>query len=93
MGLPAHLITAISAVGSYLISSGRIPQGPNWGFLAAFTALWTAQFLLWAVWVVILYPKIFSPLRGLPEPSDNSWIMGQFAKIQRMPTGAPMIDW
>ncbi|KAL2255185.1 hypothetical protein VTK26DRAFT_3910 [Humicola hyalothermophila] len=93
MVFPYHLMTAISVAGSYLVSSGRIPQIPSLSFLTCFAALWATQFLLWAVWAVILYPKVFSPLRGLPEPSGNSWFMGQFPTIRRLRTGEPMIEW
>ncbi|AEO54175.1 hypothetical protein MYCTH_2296433 [Thermothelomyces thermophilus ATCC 42464] len=88
-----RLISGISLGGAYLVSSGRIPQWPSPGFLTAFTVLWGIQGLAWALWSVILYPKLFSPLRGLPEPSGNSWFMGQFPKILAMPTGNPMIEW
>lgn len=91
--LPFRLITAISLGGAYLLSSGRLPQWPAPGFLAAFMALWGAQALVCFTWAIILYPKLFSPLRGLPEPSGNSWFMGQFRKITRLPTGAPMMEW
>lgn len=90
---PYRLMTAASFAGAYLVSSGRIPQWPAIGFVSAFTALWTLQLLLWALWAVILYPKLFSPLRGLPEPTGNSWFMGQFKTIRKLPTGVPMIEW
>ncbi|KAL2158561.1 hypothetical protein VTH06DRAFT_4328 [Thermothelomyces fergusii] len=88
-----RLISGISLGGAYLVSSGRIPQWPSPGFLTAFTVIWGIQGLAWALWSVILYPKLFSPLRGLPEPSGNSWFMGQFPKILAMSTGSPMIEW
>ncbi|KAK3906848.1 cytochrome P450 [Staphylotrichum tortipilum] len=91
--LPYRLMSIVSLGGAYLLSSGRVPQWPAPGFLAAFTALWVAQGLVWLVWVVVLYPKLFSPLRGLPEPTGNSFLMGQFKKITRLPTGAPMLEW
>ncbi|KAL2128934.1 hypothetical protein VTI74DRAFT_8458 [Chaetomium olivicolor] len=90
---PYRLISAVSFGGAYLLSSGRIPQWPVVGFLPAFTALWSTQLLLWALWAVILYPKLFSPLRGLPEPTGNSMFMGQFGTIRRSPTGVPMMEW
>ncbi|KXX81914.1 Cytochrome P450 734A6 [Madurella mycetomatis] len=86
-------VSAVSLAGAYLLSSGRIPQCPEFGFLSAFAAIWTAHFLVFVVWNVILYPKVFSPLRGLPEPSGNSWFMGQFAKIYANSSGVPHMGW
>jgi hypothetical protein len=65
MALPARLISAISLAGGYILSSGRIPQWPQPGFLAAFTTLWGFQFLLWIVWAVVLWPKLFSVSNNL----------------------------
>ncbi|KAK4143272.1 cytochrome P450 [Dichotomopilus funicola] len=91
--IPYRLITAVALGGAYLLSSGRIPQWTPFGFLPTFVALWAVQSLAYAFWAVILYPKFFSPLRGLPEPSGNSWFMGQFGKIRASPTGVPMLEW
>jgi hypothetical protein len=90
---PYRFITAVSLGGAYILSSGRIPQWPVPGFLAAFIALWGIQLFAWAVWAVLLYPKLFSPLRGLPEPAGNSWFMGQFPVIRALPSGTPMAEW
>ncbi|KAL2154157.1 hypothetical protein VTH82DRAFT_2833 [Thermothelomyces myriococcoides] len=88
-----RLVSGISLAGAYFLSSGWIPQWPSPSFLTAFTVLLGTQGLAWALWSVILYPKLFSPLRGLPEPSGNSWLMGQFFKIVALPSGLPMIEW
>ncbi|KAH6845196.1 cytochrome P450 [Chaetomium sp. MPI-CAGE-AT-0009] len=90
---PYRSMLAAALGGAYLLSSGRVPQWPVPGFLTAFVALWSVQVLVWASWVVLLYPKLFSPLRGLPEPSGNSWFMGQWKAIVAHPTGAPMMKW
>jgi hypothetical protein len=90
---PFRVITTASLGGAYLASSGRIPQLPPTGFLAAFAALLVFQIFAWAVWVVILYPKLLSPLRGLPEPSGNSWLMGQFPELLAKPGGVPQMEW
>ncbi|KAK4154039.1 cytochrome P450 [Chaetomidium leptoderma] len=90
---PFRAISAVSLGGAYLLSSGRIPQIPQQNFLPTAAALWGIQLLMWAVWVVLLYPRLFSPLRGLPEPRGNSWFMGQFPTIVKVPTGTPMLEW
>ncbi len=91
--LPYRLISIISLGSAYALSSGRIPQLPEVRFLPGFAAIWAIQALAWAIWIVLLYPKLFSPLRGLPEPNGNSWFMGQFRTIMSQPTGAPMREW
>jgi len=90
---PYRFMLAAAFGGAYLFSSGRIPQLPVAGFLTTFAVIWGAEVLAWATWVVILYPKFFSPLRGLPEPSGNSWFMGQWKSIVALPTGGPMMNW
>ena len=44
-------------------------------------------------WSVIIYPKLFSPLRHLPQPSGGSFLNGQFWRIFAEPTGHPHSDW
>ncbi|KAK4188363.1 cytochrome P450 4V2 [Podospora australis] len=93
MGLPYRSISAICALGTYLSASGRISTWPQAGPLRSFFLLWAVQLGVWVIWRVLFYPKFFSPLRGLPGPSDNSWYNGQFKKIVESPSGAPMIEW
>ncbi|KAL2269933.1 hypothetical protein VTJ83DRAFT_2117 [Remersonia thermophila] len=88
-------IPPISLIGAYLLSSGWVAQ---WfgqpSFLRAFAALWAVQTLAWCTWTVILYPKFFSPLVGLPGPTKgNSLLMGQWKAIVKFPTGTPMLEW
>lgn len=93
MGFPYIWISAVALGAGYILSAGRVSQLPQYGFLAAFAATWTALFLSWATYTVILYPKFLSPLRHLPEPSGNSWWTGQFPTIRRDPTGVPQLKW
>ncbi|KAK0730527.1 cytochrome P450 [Lasiosphaeris hirsuta] len=93
MGLPYRSISAVSLGVGYLLSLGGLPQAPKTGLLFAFVALWSFQFMLYAAWAVVLYPKLFSPLLGLPEPTGNSFFNGQWAKITGKPTGIPMLEW
>jgi hypothetical protein len=44
-------------------------------------------------WSVVIYPKVFSPLRHLPTPDDNSFFSGQTKKVFREPSGRPMRYW
>lgn len=56
-------------------------------------ALYFAQLFLFFLWTVLLYPRVFSPLRHLPQPGGNSFFMGQWSRIVKEPTGTPMIQW
>ncbi|KAK3330238.1 cytochrome P450 [Apodospora peruviana] len=93
MVLPYRLISAISLGASYFLSLPNAPILPISGFVTTFTTLWALQFLLWALWSVVLYPKVFSPHIGLPEPEGNAFFIGQYKEIIRNPTGTPMLKW
>jgi hypothetical protein len=93
MGLAWRGISVASLIGAYL-STTQYPS--NWvilWFLTNFVAAWIAQFFCWVVWRVVLWPKFFSPLIGLPEPSGNSFFNGQWKRIRAEPSGTPMVDW
>ncbi|KAK3394828.1 cytochrome P450 [Podospora didyma] len=93
MGLPYRAISATSLAAGYLISSGRILSWPQMGFLATFATAWTVQFSIWFIYTVFIYPSFFSPLRHLPGPDGNHWLLGQQGEIFRQPSGAPMLKW
>ncbi|KAL8913726.1 MAG: hypothetical protein Q9172_007223 [Xanthocarpia lactea] len=88
-----RLIALISIVGAF--SAVRIV--PHWSInqsvAATFLSLLSFQFTILFVWNVILYPKYFSPLRHLPEPSGNALFIGQFTAIRTEPTGQPQQRW
>ncbi|KAL7627819.1 hypothetical protein AAE478_002014 [Parahypoxylon ruwenzoriense] len=89
---PWRAITGASLISSYLL----VTLQPEWlklRYLGAFVAIYTLQTFLYGVWVFILWPKLFSPLRGLPEPKGGSFLMGHFKRIRSEPTGIPMRDW
>ncbi|KAI1190005.1 cytochrome P450 [Nemania serpens] len=81
-----------SSAASYILVSY---QSHLWklGFVSSFICALILQSLAWTVWVVILWPKIFSPLRSLPEPSGGSWFNGHFKRIVAEPSGMPMKEW
>ncbi|KUI67349.1 Cytochrome P450 97B3, chloroplastic [Cytospora mali] len=93
MGFPWKGVTAIAATTAYIatftLKKGWAPSA----FLGYFASSWIICLACYAVWSAILYPKFFSPLIGLPEPKNPSWINGQYAKIKELPTGWPMLEW
>ncbi|KAI1170549.1 cytochrome P450 [Nemania sp. FL0916] len=89
---PWRGILASSLATSYILVSH---QSHWWKlpYLASFACASVLQTVVWAIWVVILWPKFFSPLRTLPGPTDGSWWKGQFDKIVAEPSGMPMREW
>ncbi|OCK76578.1 cytochrome P450 [Lepidopterella palustris CBS 459.81] len=57
------------------------------------TALFSAQVLLHAIWSIIIYPKLLSPLRHLPTPPGASLILGHFLTVSKAATGEPQREW
>ncbi|KAI1762091.1 cytochrome P450 [Hypoxylon sp. FL1150] len=92
MGSPWRWFAAISLASSYL----TVHLQPEWTvsrLINIFFATYALQIFCYAIWKVILYPKVFSPLRGLPEPTGGSLFMGHFSEIREKPTGIPMREW
>ncbi|KAK4229991.1 cytochrome P450 4V2 [Podospora fimiseda] len=86
--------TAIAVFGAYLKSTGQILSSwPGSGLFLPFVSVWLLQFFLEVVWKVVLYPKLFSPLRKFPGPKPGSFFMGNFIEIRQHPTGVPHRKW
>ncbi|ROT36942.1 cytochrome P450 [Sodiomyces alkalinus F11] len=92
MGLPWRFMS-ISSLATAIFLASQHPHRSKWDFLATFTATWSLLFLAWAVWAVFLWPKLFSPLRGLPGPEGGHWLMGQYHTIRSQPSGRPQTEW
>jgi hypothetical protein len=93
--IPFKTVTAFSAVCSFVIV-GYKPElllflRPS--YIGTFVQFWVLSFVSWCFWKIILFPKFFSPLRYLPQPTGGSWWNGHFGQISALPTGAPMIEW
>ncbi|KAI3342069.1 cytochrome P450 [Ustulina deusta] len=89
---PWRGILASSVAASYILALYQ----PHWWklhFTGGFICTWVLQSSAWAFWVVILWPKFFSPLRSLPEPAGGSWWNGHFRRILAEPSGVPMREW
>lgn len=63
------------------------------GLISNTVLLFLALFLSKITWSVVLYPKVFSPLRHLPTPDDNSFFSGQTKRVFREASGRPMRYW
>lgn len=92
MGLPWEIITATSAISTLTLAWTH----DDWSksqLLGRFPVFWIAGLAVWIVWAVWVYPLLVSPLRHLPGPSGNHWLMGQSKKIMAEPSGVPMRQW
>ncbi|KAK7952467.1 Cytochrome P450 [Apiospora aurea] len=92
MALAWRPLTAAAAVIAYTLVSRQT----EWSYselVRKFCGLWFSGLSLYIVWNVILYPKLFSPLRHLPSPPGGSFWNGHFDAINKHPTGIPMREW
>ncbi|KAI2635142.1 cytochrome P450 [Xylaria nigripes] len=81
---------------SLIVSYFLVSYQSHWwklSFTRSFIYVLTSQTFLWILWTVILWPKVFSPLRSMPEPPGGSWWNGHANTIRSLPTGLPMRQW
>jgi hypothetical protein len=96
MSFPLNRITLFSAGAATSLTVLEILADKPWSasyFLKIFAGSFVASVFGWAAYTVFLYPKFFSPLRHLPGPKDDHWLLGQYPRIAAEPTGIPQIDW
>ncbi|KAI9818872.1 MAG: hypothetical protein M1827_007693 [Pycnora praestabilis] len=90
---PWNRFAVVSIAGS-ILSVQFIPQytlTPSFFWTAL--QLYAFQVFIWAAWIVVFYPRFFSPLRHLPQPTGNNFFMGQFRRILLEPSGVPHMQW
>ena len=93
MGVPHRWFLLISLSLTLLITRYNptlLLLGSKWCTVITTQVALTLSFL---TWTVIIYPKLFSPLRHLPQPKGGSFINGHFWKIFKEPTGLPHREW
>ncbi|OAP61996.1 hypothetical protein AYL99_04199 [Fonsecaea erecta] len=70
---------------------------PQYSILQSYT--WTAsviflfQALIWAVYVIFIYPFYVSPLRHVPTVTGGSRISGHWGTMLKEPSGVPQRRW
>lgn len=94
MGIPWKPMTTLAVAATYVLATRGHEwtqfQFPLW---KTFTSLWFLQFLCVSFYKVLIYPNFVSPLRGLPQPTNNSLFNGQYSKLQRTVGGAAQLEW
>ncbi|KAK1069921.1 hypothetical protein LTR12_008874 [Friedmanniomyces endolithicus] len=88
---PSLQLLGVAAGTSFLID--RLAPAASLGFLTTTTLLFVLEFIVYEAWLVIVYPRFFSPLRHLPTPPDGRFFTGQTRRILKEPSGMPMRDW
>ncbi|KAJ0160131.1 Cytochrome P450 94A1 [Colletotrichum tanaceti] len=71
----------------------RQPVLSRWNLVGTFAGAYVLQMVAWGIFVVFLFPQYLSSLRSIPGPKDDHWLMGQYPRIIREPTGVPMMEW
>ena len=68
MDLPWSKIGLSSVVGSFILVHNAPQYSISLSYVKTFLLLETIQILLGLLWLVVLYPKLFSPFRHFPQP-------------------------
>ena len=85
--------------GASPLTSADEASGPStltsaYFFAWTFAGAYLLQCIAFGIWSIFLYPFYFSPLRHLPQPkTGNTFLLGQFPRINREPTGKPALEW
>lgn len=93
--VPIKPFTVLSAAGTHILVN-HLPYlllSSTPSYLGTFVQLWISQFVSWAFWRVIIWPKFVSPLRDIPGPKSGSWWNGQFATLYSKHSDLPMTEW
>ncbi|KAH6674056.1 cytochrome P450 4A12A [Plectosphaerella plurivora] len=96
MSFPLNRITLFSVGAATSLTVLEVLADKPWStsyFIRVFAGSFVASVVGWAAYTVFLFPKFFSPLRHLPGPKDDHWLLGQYPRIAAEPTGIPQIDW
>lgn len=90
--MPTVTQLLVSSIAASVLARTYAPAY-SLGLLSTASLLFLALFLTKITWGVVIYPKLFSPLRHLPTPDDNSFFSGQTKKVFREASGRPMRHW
>jgi len=71
---------------------GRLLPQYSLGLFKNAILLFFGQVLAYAVWSIVIYPRVFSPLRSLPTPKGDYWL-GQTKQVMAEPSGWPHREW
>lgn len=90
MGIKLQMLGAAFGC-SFLLS--RFASQYSVGFITTGISLYLVHFLIYNIWAILVYPRLFSPLRHVPEAPDGNFFIGQTRKILKASSGQPMREW
>lgn len=91
--MPPKLPILVSSAAASILLESYAPTYAPGARLQAFFLIAFIEYISWAVWRIIIYPKFVSPLRHLPAPSGGSFWNGHASIIMAQPSGHPMREW
>ncbi|KAL1297814.1 hypothetical protein AAFC00_006343 [Neodothiora populina] len=90
---PTLWILGVS-LGAAVVSERVIPASNGQSHYArTAVVLAIVQVLAWIAWRVVIWPKLFSPLRRLPTPPGAHYFLGHGRIILQKASGEPMREW
>lgn len=88
---PTLQLLGIAGTTSFILE--RFAPDYSLGLFKTAILLFFAQFLAYQIWLIVVYPRFFSPLRDIPSPPDGNFFLGQTGRIFKETSGRPMRDW
>ncbi|KAK3070465.1 hypothetical protein LTR53_010421 [Teratosphaeriaceae sp. CCFEE 6253] len=90
--MPPTLQLLGAAAGTSILLS-RLAPSYSLGLITTTLLLFAAEFSAYLTWLVVLYPRFFSPLRHIPTPPGGHFFTGHTKQILKMTSGMPMREW
>ncbi|KAK5711335.1 hypothetical protein LTR17_018462 [Elasticomyces elasticus] len=88
---PTLQLLGIAAGTSFILD--RFVPAVSLGFFTTATLLFAFNFVAYQTWLIVVYPRFFSPLRHLPMPPDGHFFTGHTKTIVKETSGMPMRRW
>ena len=85
--------TVTSIAGSFLLNKFAPQYSLRHSYLWTAATIFLSVSLVYYIYAVVIWPRVFSPMRHLPMPPGGSFFNGQFAAISKDPSGIPLRRW
>lgn len=90
---PTLLIISSSVAAAVLLGFINPAYSVRHSYAWTATVIAVIQFISWIAYRVVVYPKLFSPLRKLPGPPGAAFFNGHGHTIFKAASGEPMREW
>ena len=88
---PIFPLLATSAIISTLVE--RYAPHYSQGLILNGILLFFTELTFYQTWMVVIYPRFFSPLRHLPSPPGGNFFTGQTRRVLKDTSGMPQREW